>query len=133
MILARMINVGEDELICDLAETYGILNYSQLVESSPSLVATLSVGLSNDSRIKRKMSSSELTMNQMLMSLILDSLNTLVWFNTKDGSKGKNRPKSIYRMLMGLDKKQNEDLMVFDSPEEFETWMQSKREEWKNG
>ena len=133
MILARMINVGEDELICDLAETYGIMNYNQLIESSPNLVATLSVGLSNDSRIKRKMNGWELTMNQMLTALMLDSLNILVWFKSKDGSKGKNKPKSIYRVLMGLDKKTKDDLMVFDSPEEFEAWMQSKREEWNNG
>ena len=117
MILARMINVGEDELICDLAETYGIMNYNQLIESSPNLVATLSVGLSNDSRIKRKMNGWELTMNQMLTALMLDSLNILVWFKSKDGSKGKNKPKSIYRVLMGLDKKTKDDLMVFDDME----------------
>ena len=133
MILARMICVSEDDLICDLAETYGILNYKQMIESSPSLVATLSVGLSMDSRIKRKMIGCELTLDQMLASLILDGINTLVWFGTKDGAKGRNRPKSIYRALMGLDKKPKDELMTFDSPEAYEEWMMSKRKEWNNG
>lgn len=128
-----MICVGEDELICDLAETYGILNYNQMIESSPMLVATLSVGLSNDSRIKRKMIGCELTTSQILSALMLDSLNMLVWFKTKDGIKGRNRPKSIYKLLMGIDKKPKDDLMTFDSPEAYEEWIKAKREEWNNG
>jgi len=46
-----MIHTDEDALICDLAETYHIFNYREL---PPSLAATLSVGLKDDSRIKKE-------------------------------------------------------------------------------
>ena len=46
-----MIRFDEDALICDLAETYHIYDYRSLPVK---LVATLSAGLRDDSRIKLK-------------------------------------------------------------------------------
>lgn len=114
-----MIAKGEDELICDLAETYNILNYKEL---QPSLVATLSIGLSDDSRIKRKLAGQKLTFNQLINTLMLDDLNLNLWTKTKDATKGRNKPKSLYKMLMGLDKEKKEELRVFGSAEEYEAW-----------
>lgn len=48
-----MIVTDEDSLICDLAETYHVFNYRELPVK---LLATLSVGLRADSRIKLKIS-----------------------------------------------------------------------------
>ena len=46
-----MIEFDEDALICDLAETYHIFDYRSLPVQ---LVATLSVGLRDNSRIKMR-------------------------------------------------------------------------------
>lgn len=48
-----MIADGEDELICDLAETYQILHYRTIALP---LLATLAAGLREDSRIRKKQS-----------------------------------------------------------------------------
>lgn len=117
-----MLKVGEDELICDLAETYNILNYKGL---SPQLVAVLSCGLSEDSRIKRKISGVKLTFEQMLEVMIFDSLILLVWSKTKDAQKNRNRPKSLFKKLLNNDKK--DDLASFETPEEYEAYMKKIR------
>ena len=109
-----MINLDEDSLICDLAETYHILNYKEL---SPSLVATLSCGLSNDSRIKRKISDRRLTLEEALLAATVDKLSQLLWTKTKDAQRGRNRPKSL---LDALEKPPEKVYKSFSSIEEFE-------------
>ena len=113
-------------LICDLAETYGIYDYKAM---KPSLVATLAVGLPATSRVVRRYVKNDLTMDQMLLAMILDSLNNLIW--GLSGHKTSKKPKSI---LQKLTKKQEKDeLMSFKTPEEYEAFMARKREKWKNG
>lgn len=125
MTLAYMLNMGEDELICDLAETYGILNYEEL---SPSLVATLSVGLRDNSRIKMKITGHKLSLEQMLMSLMVDNLQFIAWSKTKSATKNQNKPESVFRRLMDMDDSKNKDeLMSFETPEEFDAYMESRR------
>ena len=109
-----MINLDEDALICDLAETYHILNYKEL---SPSLVATLSCGLSNDSRIKRKIADRKLTLEETLTAAMLDKLSQILWTRTKDAQHGRNRPKSI---LDALENPPQKMYKSFSSIEEFE-------------
>ena len=110
-------------MICDLAETYHILDYKEL---PPSLVATLVVGLRDDARIKQKISKSKLTVDQSLLALICDGINILIWQRSKDGAKGRNRPESMFKKLMGLDKKQNDELMVFDTTDDYDRWYTQK-------
>lgn len=110
-------------MICDLAETYHILDYKEL---PPTLVATLVVGLRDDARIKQKISKSRLTIEQSLLALILDGINVLIWQRSKDGAKGRNKPESIFKKLMGLDKKPKDELMSFDTVEDFDRWYAQK-------
>ena len=109
-----MIAEGRQELICDLAETYGIYDYRQL---PPMTVAALSVGLRDDSRIKMKMTDSRLTIEQMLMAIIADRLGSLM------NAMGGNVDFSIYDKLMGLDEEEQETEtivgQVYGSVEEF--------------
>ena len=77
-----MICVGEDELTCDLAEYYHIIDWRALVEAGqlkPSVLATLSIGLCEDSRIKRKLSNRNISLTQMLLSVVADRLGVLIW------------------------------------------------------
>ena len=121
-----MINECEDLLICDLAETYGIYDYKAM---KPSLIATLAVGLPDSSRIMKKYSGLSLSIDQMLLAMIEDSLNGLIW--GLGGKKRSKQPKSILKMLTERNKK--DEYMSFKTPEEYEAWMRRKREQWKHG
>jgi len=111
-------------MICDLAETYHILDYKGL---PPSLVATLVVGLNNDSRVKRKLSKNNITLEQSLLALIVDGVITLVWQNTKDGAKNRNHPESVFNRLTKANEKPSDDLESFESVDDFNAWYMSKR------
>lgn len=91
-----MIHLDEDALICDLAETYHVLNYREL---SPKLVAVLCSGLSADSRIKRKIANRNLNLEEFLLAALVDRVSLLVWSKTEDGQKNRNKPKSILKAL----------------------------------
>ncbi len=112
-----MINLDEDSLICDLAETYQIYDYKRLPLQ---LVAVFSCGLRENSRIKMKLSQQTASIDTMLLAGISDKLGILLWAQTKDGQKGKNRPISIQEKVLNLPKKRKEEV-AFASGEEFES------------
>lgn len=62
-----------------------------------------------------------------LLAIIADSLRTLVWFNSKDGHSGINRPESILQKL--IDKHNNEKTQAFSTAEEFEAERERLRKE----
>ena len=111
-----MLNLDEDALICDLAETYKIFDYESLPVQT---VATLSIGLRGDSRIKMKAAGRKLDLSESLLATIADYLALIFWTRTKDGQKGRNRPKSIREAIENGNKKDNE-IVGFESIEEFE-------------
>lgn len=120
IILARGINLDEDAVICDFAETYHILNYKDL---KPSMVGVLFGGLSEKSRIKRKMSDSKADIEVILLATIADSLKTLVWFNSEDGANKVNRPPSILKAILQIESTEDtedNEVISFNSGEEFE-------------
>lgn len=130
MALANMISTDEDALICDLAEVYHIYDYESLPVKT---VATFSLGLRAESRIKQKMSGSKVPLDTQLLALAVDSLNTLVWFRTEDGQKNRNRPKSVYRLLAEGDKEKATKGDAFESPEAFEKARRKILNELKGG
>ena|SRR5690625_1864819 len=113
-----MIHVDEDAFICDLAETYQIYDYRQLPTK---MVAVFAYGLKSDSRIRMKLSNQTVPIDTLFLASIADSLKTLVWFQTEDGQKGKNRPESLISLLTNTDQKdsENDDVIVFRSGEDF--------------
>ncbi len=115
MALAGMIAVDRTALICDLAETYGVLDYKALPVET---LATLSVGLRENSRIKMSLSGAKLQSDVFLLAAAVDRLTFLAWSKTKDAEKGRNKPKSIVDIISGLHVES--DVMAFDTAEEFE-------------
>ena len=109
-----MIARDENALICDFAETYHIYDYKSM---PPKQAAILAAGLSIDSRIKRVLSGAKYPIETLLMAHMVDALNILIWFQTKDGQKGTNRPESILEILMDEKK---DDYASFASIEEYE-------------
>ena len=112
-----MIHKGKSELICDFAETYHIYELRSLPAR---LVATLAVGLRDNSRIKMKITGTDIPVDTLLLSMIYDSLNILVWrFASK---KGTNKPESVAQKLLEKEKEDKtvKQAEVFNSPEEYE-------------
>lgn len=111
-----MIAVDDAALRCDFLETYHIIDYRVLPARQAAMFAC---GLSEDSRIIRKLSGAAAPLNTLLLAIIADAVRVLVWQNTKDGHEGKNQPKSILEAMAG---KQTDG---FDSAEEFLSWRES--------
>ena len=116
-----MINLDEDALVCDLAETYQIYDYKQLPLNQ---VAVFAYGLRDDSRIKQIMSDQIVPLETTLLANIVDRLSLSLWLQTKDGQKGVNRPTSIAELLKKNHKEESDerDYLVFESGEGFENY-----------
>lgn len=112
-----MIAADEQALICDLAETYQIYDYKSL---PPSKVATFSVGLRENSRIKMKLSGAKASQDILIGSIIADRLGLMLWAMTEDGRNGTNRPPQLLEIILGIQSGKNSDNLIFDTPEAFE-------------
>lgn len=110
-----MLVLDESALICDFAETYHIMDYRSLPARQAAILAG---GLRENSRIMMKMGGAQVPRDTLLLAAIADALQILVWQNTEDGHKGKNRPGSIVRELT----RERKTEVGFDSPEEFKRW-----------
>lgn len=110
-----MIKADEGALICDLAETYHIYDYRQLPLK---MVAVFSVGLRNNSRIKMKMNNQPVELDTLLLAGISDKLSTMMWWQTKDGQKGVNRPDSLVDVITNTQTKEK-NVIAFSSGEDF--------------
>lgn len=117
-----MISLDRSALFCDLAETYGILDWKTVPTAT---LAVLAVGLRGNSRIKMRLEERAVPVEQLLMAAVLDRLSMLVWFQTEDGEKGINRPKSMAAILLGDAQEVGGDVQSFETTEEFEQQWQS--------
>ena len=111
-----MVREDETALICDLAETYGVLDWRALPLRT---VAALSAGLRDNSRIKLKMADMQVGQDTLLLAAAVDRLSLLVWAKTKDAEKGLNRPTSIFDRLTGQEDKKKDEINAYDSAEAF--------------
>lgn len=91
-----MIGAGEDELFCDFAETYGILEPRALGAKK---MAVLACGLRDDSRIKQKLVGTRIRTDTQLLASAVDFLALLAWrICCKPGAE---RPASVLAQLEG--------------------------------
>lgn len=102
---------AKEELICDLAQYYGIYD---LTTYPVSFIATLSFGLPQESRVMLKLSDQKVDPKTMILAAIYDSLAALLWSRSKDGQKGRNRPKLLVDSLQ-KSKSQSKDLVGYAS------------------
>ncbi len=110
-----MIREHEDELVCDLAETYGIFDYRA---QPATLIATLALGLRSDSRVRLAFAGQNVSNDTLLLAAAVDDLAFLAWTKTKNARKNVGRPRSIVDALTKRQK--GGGTMAFDTPEEFE-------------
>ena len=115
-----MIAADEGALACDLMETYHIPDWRALPARRAALFA---YGLEEDSRIRRKLSGAPAKINTMLLAMIADGINLLVWQNTEAGMEGRDMPKKILDAMRGGEK--TGEAVGFNTPEEFDAWRAS--------
>lgn len=65
-----------------------------------------------------KINGQKVPLETMLLATIADRLSTLVWLNSEDGRKGRNRPASILSEL--INEKQETKLKTYRTGREFD-------------
>lgn len=109
-----MKQIDEDALMCDLAETYGIYDYTQLPLMK---VAVFAYGLSDDSRIKRRFSNQSVTLDTLILASVYDQLNALIYaFSNRKGTE----PVSLTDTLMDRPTQSTKKEHAFYSREDFD-------------
>ena len=93
-----MLITDKDALICDLAETYGILDMEALPLDK---LAVLSCGLRDNSRIKMAMSGMDVSMDRLLLAGCFDMLSWIKLSKTQAAHDGGEPPKSMFRLFCG--------------------------------
>lgn len=105
-----MIGLGEDELICDFAETYHIYDYTAIPVT---LTATLACGLRADARVFQKVFHTH-DFDRQLRVGIYDCLNWIKWSKTQAASDGKEPPESLYSKLYTKNEKELKSFVTSD-------------------
>lgn len=115
MFLAGVMKKYKEEVICDLAQYYNILD----INSQPKdRLAIFVKGLPLESRLMKKLSKINYSQRDLLLAGIFDDLNLLIWSKTKDGQRNTNRPKRVTDVMLNQGK--NKDIKEFTSGKEFE-------------
>lgn len=107
-----MLANSESALVCDLAETYHVLNYRGLPLQT---LSALAAGLGEDSRSVRGLTGNKVTLNTLLRAKMVDYLGVLVWQNA--GCPDGKAPRAMVDILLSDDQDKRE---TFSSLEEFE-------------
>lgn len=102
-------------MICDLAEYYHIYDYRGLPVQT---LATLLFGLREDSRLKMEINGAKVPPYINILAGIYDRIGLLIWQNTEDGHKNRNRPQSLLELLNAAEEKNS--ITAFNSGEEFD-------------
>lgn len=109
MFLADCVHNYENDVICDLAETYHIFSYK---EHKPSFIATLLSGLKDDARISMRFAGVTADTKTRLLAMIADLIRALG--GSFDGENGV----SIYDSFISSHK--SKKTTGFNTVEEYE-------------
>lgn len=112
-----MFRTDREALICDLAETYGVLDYRVLPAK---MLATLATGLREDSRIKMRLSGRNVTREETLLAAAVDRLTNIAWLLGAVCPMRPDPPKSVLKVLLGQEDGATVKKVGFDTPEEYE-------------
>lgn len=110
-----MIRLDRNALICDLAEEYQIYDMRSLPVH---LVATLSVGLRDDSRIKRQLCGVKYSATEIILAQIADRISGVIWLLGGYGD-AEQPPSLVDAMLNGLPEKKDSGFKQYSSADEF--------------
>lgn len=111
-----MISADRDALLCDFAETYGIYDFGGVPVST---LATLAVGLRENSRIKMHMSGTVISRTDMLLAAAVDRLSLLCWAQTEDGQRNVNQPQSVLSIILGQKIDHERQVQAYETGRDF--------------
>ena len=115
----------EDELICDLAQVYGVHDWRKI---PPANAAAMALGLPDDSRVKLKMNGRDFGFDRKLMMMIYDLLNWLTWTKTRQCELGYDPPLPLEETIrQNMEQAEEQRLMGFDDPDELLKYLGHKR------
>lgn len=63
-----------------------------------------------------RLNDAKVSLQELLLARVVDELAFISWSKTKDGSKNRNRPKSV---IKALTEKKEDEVQAFTSAEEF--------------
>lgn len=115
MTLAAMLSTAEDLLICDMAETYHILDIRALPVDT---LAALASGLRDDSRIKMKMHGMEYVPMEVLAARCADTLALILYVLGADEYAVK--PESLVDKIFGKTDVEKKESVGFTTGADFE-------------
>lgn len=116
MTLSAIIQVAKNELVCDLAQVYGIFDYKNMPAR---LIATLAIGLEENSRVMKKLAGQTYNLQEMLLATIADRLSLLIYMQR--GDKRAPKPELLTEILAGnKHSKKKTEVTAYLSPDEFE-------------
>lgn len=115
-----MVRTDEDALACDMAETYGVLDWRALPLGT---AATLAGGLPDSARVRLAAAGARADTQTLLLAMLADTARVIQWMLSEDGQKGRNRPQSVLRKITGSD----EDARGYTSPAAFEAALRRAR------
>ncbi len=104
-----MLDKDREALICDMAESYHIY---EIKDFPAYYIAMLAAGLSEDRRIKRKLSESKTDKSTYLQAMQVDLLQYLLWSKTKDAQHGRNKPELITEKLTHKNQKETASMSI---------------------
>ena len=112
-----MIQLDEDALICDFAETYHITDYRSLPLRT---AATLSAGLRANARINLKAAGMPVALDTILLAAISDRIDAIKYGLASEQDR-KQKPVSLVESLIGgkTEQKNENGAMVFSSIDDF--------------
>lgn len=87
------------------------------------MVATLLIGLRDDSRVKMHIANAKITIEQTIMAIMADALRFIAWSKTTEAKHGRYKEKSILKTLNGEYAKEKDDLMSFETIEDYLDYM----------
>ena len=109
-----------DELTCDMAETYGVFDIKRVPVK---LLATLAVGLRDDSRVMMANRGALVDTKTILLAKLLDMLS-----GTESNSPQSLAAKCFVEQQTGSTTAPKEQYEIFDSPEAFKKrWAELSR------
>ena len=117
-----MLAADEDALVCDMAETYHILDIWALPVE---LLAVLASGLRDNSRIRMKLAGYRYMATEFMLPQIVDILMALA-------VDKENRPTPLTEIMTNADKKE-ETIKPFDGDEFLMRWYGKTKEEVTHG
>lgn len=86
----------------------------------PRFVGILASGLRGSSRVFGAITEDKIATDTKLLAMAVDNLAWLVWSKTTDAEHNRNRPRSVYDIIVGKEEPSANNNAAFKSVEEFE-------------